>query len=258
MFAVNAIILSAWLEMTRSELVMAVLTAIYVGITGFYALTSHKTLKAIEKQGELAESLAEDNANQFAEQIAELKTSAEAAKQSAGAAQISADSIINSERAWILENINFPKTLEPQPVAGQSIECQVAYTFKNFGRTPARITDARIRFHAVRELTQLGSLPIWNPNLTFKELGESGVVVPQGDTFQIASRFEGAWFDQGGINDIYGGKLILCSYGMIEYRDIFEKQRYTYFCYLYHVPRGFDMAPEGFTRAGPPAYNRAT
>ena len=74
----------------------------------------------------------------------------------------------------------------------------------------------------------------------------------------MAARFEGAWFNQQGINDIYGGNLILCSYGMIEYRDIFENQRYTYFCYLYHIPHGFDMAPEGFTRSGPPAYNKTT
>lgn len=223
------------------------LTALYVLITGFYAWTSHKTLKAIEKQGA-------SNAEQFAKQIAE-------ATKTADAALLNAQAAIKSERAWVLEQIKFPDKLPVQQASGSVIFCEVAYRVKNYGRTPARITNVRLRFHAVRELQELEEEPTFNTNLKFRELGEYGVVVPPGEEFGLAARFEGPWYDEETIRQVYLGNERICAYGRIEYQNILDndnKDHFTQFCYLYYVPQGFDMNPEGFKRGGPPKYNQAS
>ena len=56
-----------WL--THGEWVMSGLTFIYVGLTAFYAWTSHKTLKALEGQGTHAKGEAEAHNAQFLQQL---------------------------------------------------------------------------------------------------------------------------------------------------------------------------------------------
>jgi hypothetical protein len=93
-----------WL--THGEWVMAVLTLIYVLITGFYAWTSHKTLNALEEQGRQA-----------------LQSSQTA---------------INAERAWILVTTDIDG-VNPR-------EATIYVRGKNWGRTPAEISRCSVMY----------------------------------------------------------------------------------------------------------------
>src|SRR5580704_8606623 len=81
--------------LTHGEWIMGTLTAIYVGITGFYAWVSHKTLRAIERQ-------AKDQADAGAEQMRLAHGAADAAQKSASAALLNAQALISAERPWII------------------------------------------------------------------------------------------------------------------------------------------------------------
>lgn len=61
--------------MTGFETGITFLTAVYVGVTGYYAIVSHKTLKAIEKQAKLTEDQATSNSAQFTQELAAMSES---------------------------------------------------------------------------------------------------------------------------------------------------------------------------------------
>jgi hypothetical protein len=91
--------------LTRGESIMAVLTAIYVLLTAFYAYTSHKTLKAIEGQIEVADRAAE-------------------------AAEDAANRTRQLERPWVVLDW------------GRNYDTSYNVSIRNCGRTVARITSA--------------------------------------------------------------------------------------------------------------------
>jgi len=113
--------------LTHGEWVMSGLTFIYVGLTAFYAWTSHKTLKALEEQGRHAKEETEARDKQFAQQ---LKVSQDAAT----AASLNAQAIINSERPWILVSFDSHGSFDIPKQA------HVNFKGRNCGRTPARVT----------------------------------------------------------------------------------------------------------------------
>ena len=78
--------------LTHGEWVMAVLTAIYVCLTGWYVRVAHRTLKTIQSQADAAQT-------QFAQQL-------EVAREAANAARRNAMALINVERAWILVKLH--------------------------------------------------------------------------------------------------------------------------------------------------------
>jgi hypothetical protein len=80
--------LAGWL--THGEWVISILTSIYVLLTGVYVYFSHRMLKAIEKQAASGD-----------EQLEIAKKAADAAKQSAVAAQANAQFLRNAERAYV-------------------------------------------------------------------------------------------------------------------------------------------------------------
>lgn len=117
--------------LTHCEWVMAILTAIYVGITGFYAWVSRRTLETIQDQ-------AETNRAQFEKQL-------KVAKEAATAAQQNAQAIINAERAWVHVRLEHQATN------------YYAFEVSNVGKTPAIITSYGYRCGAVP--ADSGALP---------------------------------------------------------------------------------------------------
>ena len=126
-----------WL--THGEWVMSVLTAIYVLLTGFYALTSHKTLKAIQGQADAAvkDSAARDE--QFAEQL-------RVASNAADAALLNAQAVINSDRPWVIIFV---------------LKERGSFSFHaaNVGRTPAEIISFNSESRCVQNFKELPAEP---------------------------------------------------------------------------------------------------
>jgi hypothetical protein len=117
--------------LTHGEWVMAILTATYVGITGFYAWVSRRTLKTIQDQ-------AETNRAQFEEQL-------KVARNAVAAAQQNAQAIINAERAWVHVRLEHQATN------------YYAFQVSNVGKTPAIVASFGYRCGAVP--VDSGALP---------------------------------------------------------------------------------------------------
>src|SRR6476659_2532364 len=120
--------------MSGFEIVMSVLTAIYVGATVIYVRISKNTLHAIRKQGE-------ENLKQFNEQIPELRKSANAARDSAEAALRSAklQEMLNAQ--WV--------DFEKWEVTGQSAP-----------DVDAAINKTRRSIHFACEIVNRSSMPL--------------------------------------------------------------------------------------------------
>src|SRR5215469_7305811 len=59
--------------LTHGEWVMAILTAIYVGLTATYVIISLFTLKAIKRQAQITEKQGESSADQFQKQLSAME-----------------------------------------------------------------------------------------------------------------------------------------------------------------------------------------
>ncbi len=133
------VIAVALLGLTHGEMVMATLTAIYVGLTAVYVYISHKTLQAIKRQADLTEKQAES----VPEQLRLAGESSQAAKDNAAAALLQAQTLVNSERPWISIQI---VSSERQP--GYFI-----FEAINYGRTPAEIVSYALRWNSIAMAT---------------------------------------------------------------------------------------------------------
>jgi hypothetical protein len=214
--------------MTCFEMVMSFLTAIYVVTTIFYAVTSHRTLVAIRKQGA-------DNASQFTQQISE-------AQKSANAAFVSSQSVMNAERARIV--VSFTTT---SGRAGHFM------TIRNCGRTPAFIVDVKfIRKHPpTMQQPHLPDVPDFGLPTEFMQkriLCAGGRWKPQ-DYYVSVSPTE--------LTDklhrlIESGHTRYYIYGRVEYRDVFRNDELheTRFCYF------FSPTLQEFIVGGPPEYTK--
>jgi hypothetical protein len=226
-----------------SQYAMVILTAIYVLLTGVYAGVSIFTLRAIKRQVGIAER------------------AATAAETNALAAKASADALAKSERAWIVvEKLDPPTTLTP-PATGELWTTVVAFTFKNCGKTVARIRDAKTRFHVVSVAKSLLEIPDYGSGQRSREIPDAGMVLAPNHTFQIAVPLETRALSQEEAQEIRRGTLSLYVYGLIKYLDFADAPRESQFCYVWDVPRGFVLVgidKEGFRLGGPQAYNNYT
>ena len=201
--------LGTWL--THGEWVMSGLTLVYVCLTAFYALTSHKTLKALEDQGSHAKEDAKARDEQFEQQ---LKVSQAAAT----AASLNAQAIINSERAWVFADLL--KTIgHARFLGGGTTIIYVRVNCKNVGRSPAWIFEVRARFKFV-EADTLPPIPpleeaegIWAGTHPIAPTDEPFST----DDFSLTA--EGR----------QGEREWAVIYGVVKYRDIYNETRQTTF-----------------------------
>lgn len=164
-----------------------------------------------------------------------------------------ANALLNSERARLLVTIGpLPAfTIDPNKV-------QIMWlhpTVQNHGKTPATITKMRLRAHQVSSVDGLPEEPIYDiaGNREIRRF-DGETLFPPNVTVSPLS----AGVDARDFVPIRQGTSILYLYGIVEYRDIAKRAFYTRFCFLYHVPSGFNPIPEGFVYGGPSAYNKAT
>lgn len=189
-----------------------------------------------------------------------IKRQTAATEKDAEAALANAQVMINSERAWILETIGFPNDLPVQPNAGNVIIAVVSFSFRNRGRTPARILAIKLRFHALEAPNTLPESPQYDNG--YMELGAYGRMMAADDEPLVTGRLyegRGGTFQQGDRSAVAENRLSIYAYGVIEYETLGVK-RLTQFCYVWYEPRGITTSADvaGFRKGGPPEYNKAT
>jgi hypothetical protein len=204
----------------KPEWVAVGLTAIYVGITGWYAVVSHRTMNQIVRQANIADKAAD-------------------------AAQKSANALINSERAWIMVDLEWSPGLSgPQQTTNDSFEPFTSVPFRlrccNDGKTPGWILEKRACAQIVDRIPTEPDLS----RLHTIRFGAEPVRVGK-----EAVPLEVAIGCSGHIKD--GQTLII--YGVVTYRDTFNEKRDTFWGY-YWSPNG----GPNLNRIIEPGYNKNT
>jgi hypothetical protein len=178
-------------------------------------------------------------------------THAQAAKDAAEAAKVSAEALIDSEQAWIAVTIGAMPEFNVDTNRLEILYVQPA--FRNYGKTPGKITKIKARPLIVTEPETLPPEPIYEGNGL--QSFDIEIDLPPGTTIQPlnigVSNIELAEIKRSRNSTLY---II----GIIEYSGVAGRQHWTRFCFIYHVPSGFNPLPEGFYISGPRAYNRAT
>ncbi len=210
------------------------LTAVYVLLTGFYVVFAGLTLRRIKGQTKATENTAK-------------------------AAQASAESVLAIERPWILvEEIAAP-ILDSGESAG-SLYPRQAYcslTVRNFGRTPAKVTQERAEL-------RLGNHPTIPPFDTYELDGSSitPYMLPQQERVKRKAPLQPFGFltpdDTRTLSQAGSKFLWLC--GFLKYRDTFEREGKadyeTRFAFRYE-PRAVEPR-SCWHELGPELYNKAT
>jgi hypothetical protein len=147
----------------------------------------------------------------------------------------------------------------------------VALLFKNCGSTPAMIVDSYIRpdisdnegLNTIRTFPKLPAIPDYSKP-GFPIISAGRMLVPRQSHHQLVS------ITKDSIGNEYGnwraGISVLSIIGFIKYRDVFERDYQTNFCFVYQLRRpgsnltseGESLFPIAFVMDGPPLYNETT
>lgn len=156
-----------------------------------------------------------DSRQQHRETLAQLNVS-----------QAQADALINSERAWVMADVEWdsskwadrkPHVLEGSGTGGDTTGIYVVLTCRNEGRSPAWIEEKRARFQIVDVLPD-------KPDLTSAEFIQAGP-----EPIGIGKALAHSWQATGTGHEALGKMMVV--YGIVKYRDIFDKLRETTFGY---------------------------
>lgn len=234
--------------------VLASVLLVFVGALGvLYAI---KTLRQIRNQ--VSEMAAQRNVmdgqlkimqNQVSEMQAQsdiLRDSVSAAKDNALAAKVSADALINSERAWVMVEVDWPltsgallqNTSLSQEGEAKSTMITLRVTCFNIGNAFARIT------HREYVAKIVGMLPA-EPD--FSEITKLNVFThylkPSTQLAEDISAMCDGHLELG---------MVLVFYGRVRYEDAFGKDHETLFGYTVSPDRALQRLP------GTSQYNRHT
>jgi len=206
-----------------------------------------------------------------------LRRQTEATRIAADAALAQANHIANSERAWIEVlpynwSIEFyPKweTGDPVPEGPMGtwpISHRFAAQIKNLGRTPAKIEGIAVRY--VRTSRSARDM---DPEPDFGEIDtEQFFLLPNSEMAATAILSpEGGVLAKAEVTAIQDGREFLYAYGVVKYRDVYDRPHETRFGYAYRTPDSHYILKDGkvetisfgkaaFQHAGPNAYNHVT
>lgn len=225
------------------------LSATLVLIGGLGVWYARKTLKVIE--GQLAEIRA---AGKQTDQM--IQHAGEQAKAALRQSEIAT----NAERAWIIEEINFPTELPFQSEeAGALVATLVVFRIKNWGKTVARIRDAKLNFHRYPKTLTLAEPPEYAATNRLTELGEDGFLLAPGQQIALQIYLSGGSLSKEEAQKVRCGDLSLIAFGLFEYETL-GSCHVSQFCYTWHEPMGLVTEADfrGLRRSGPPSYNRVT
>jgi hypothetical protein len=169
----------------------------------------------------------------------ETGKAAQAAKEGAKAALQNAQSLINSERAWVLVELKemmdgaegFPFITQGQSAeTGPSTRFHANIILTNEGRSPCWITDVRLKFEIVESLPE-------EPDFASQPTEGGCVGTPLG-TGRPSYNF--VWMPT--FRGRESATTMTAVYGIIKYRDIFNEDRTTTF--------GFKVVKDGLSSGG--------
>jgi len=170
-------------------------------------------------------------------------------RKAANAAMLSAKAALDAERAWLLVTVGKLDKIDPKPNAVEIMWISPRVT--NEGKSPAWMSRMRLRAQQFPSMKDIPSEPVYEAEGTMHFDGEA--TLPSGAS--VAPLRVGL-----PVTDfiaIRQGGSFLYVYGIIDYLDIAKRPCTTRFCFLYHVPGGYNPIPEGFVFGGPTAYNKA-
>jgi hypothetical protein len=202
-------------------------------IIGFFGiLYARRTLKKLGDQAE------------------DTKKAADAAKDSAAAASRNTEVLIDIERAWLIpcDGVR-PKalpTVRLRPVQTELLVVQI----KNFGRTPAWITDFWIDIQ-VLDNTNIEEHTRWQKP---EEDYSSARPVPAGKTEEFSKEWNIR--DASTIDDLQAERKHIYVFGYVQYRIALDKKlACSYFCFHYFRRRHADGNFEEGWMMEPPTAN---
>jgi len=175
--------------------------------------------------------------------------SAEAAKQSA-------EALIESQRAWILV---LPDHFEnPKPMYGPEMKDDLMKFFisiKNVGTSPARLISTAFRYCLLNDLDELSPKPEYPQPLPYN----GWIVAPQELVNEVIPlEMEGLTAVELDSHCLNKTKFLF-AYGVVKYRDIFNRERETRIGYVYEyfwVHQAMKPSRR-IKQAGPPEYNHS-
>jgi hypothetical protein len=122
---------------------------------------------------------------------------------------------------------------------------------RNYGKTMAVVTLFKARFLILSEGQQLPT----DPDYEAADFQTVQVVTQLPPDALVQPKAGISNFD---FVPVYEQKSTLWLYGLVDYRDIYGFSHQSRFCFVYHIPGGFNPNPAGFYSSGPEAYNRCT
>lgn len=195
---------------------------------------------------------------------------AQAARANADAAKAGAEGSLNSQRGWVLvEKIGNPESWYAPD--NPSYAPGMAYQFKVYGNTPARVMEARFQLAPIsakdrddRFYPDLPPTPDYSGMKRMRDIPELGIVLPPGKTFELRLGLEPPTLTEAQWLDLRDGKTIMTAFGVVKFEDAFGRSKETRVCYAYDfawggvitAPDGTRLNPPGFRPAGPPQYNK--
>lgn len=205
-----------WL--THGEWVMAILT-------GAYVVISLLAFFAIKRQADLTERQAEAAGKQFTEEIAEVRETVKAAKESAQAAHASVDSIRNIERCWVLVTVVHGITLKVFYEHGSPVQrSSFSWFIANHGKTPAIICGVASRFKVVTPV-EFEAMKTGKPDYgTISVVPNNSIIVAPGELHhempdvplkprELTDEEQSLLADK---------QMMFIAYGVVQYRDVFK------------------------------------
>jgi hypothetical protein len=227
--------LPSWLE--------AIATILLVAVAGWQMGFIRRSTAATEE----ASKAARDNA--FAAK--------ESAKATEEYVKISERALVDVQRPWVLVfEVKWPSGVFPMPAELDATPRVVTMriSYKNFGPTPAWITDSFILMIKTENMDYLPTEPLY----LWGGLENEIPVAPNGATPEIGIALAPKMMlTPEEIRQIERRESFIYAYGIVKYRDVHNREHETRWGSIYFVPRGFDQV-RGFRMAGPKAYNRHT
>lgn len=189
----------------------------------------------------------------MARQTRVLQRQARATEDSVKVASDNTKVLIDVERAWLIPSGPVsPKSLPTYRLAPVQTELLVV-KIKNFGRTPAWLTDYFIDFEILDNTNIEEFTHLQNPEADYP----SARPVPSGKTEEFSKEWNIR--DSSTLDDIQAGRKHLYVYGYVQYRTAMTKElSCSYFCFHYFRQRSDDgNFMEGWMLE-PPTANRYT
>lgn len=188
------------------------------------------------------------------------------ARRAAEAALLSAQAVINAERAWLLvergeskDRVGVPLLSYPRSAAEQP-PSSCTFWMKNYGKTPAKVV-------AYRAELQIGESKDHPPDVASQVGYDSfnSYMFPQGDSYPFECRLQRPLLsEEHTLLHAKSPTKYLWFCGFVRYRDVFETtqsgkskivEHETRFCYrhIFNTNEGYE-----WQKAGPPERNKAT